>query len=302
MRCDLVLPDAPFTRATAVAAGVSPGRLRVLLHDRSVRRVLLGVYVRNDRPDSLELRAAAAALVLPPFAVLCDRTAAWLLGVDTFDVRELEILPPLETFSLRHHTRTRRAGCAGGVRDLAVDDVQTIGGVLVTTPLRTALDLACRLRRGDALAALDAFMRDHDLSHDQLRRELTRWYRRRGVVQARQLVPLGSPLAESPGESWTRMAMIDRGLPPPRLQHWVLDGDHETFRLDLAYPRHRVAVEYDGREFHEDALRREHDRRRRRWLADRGWTVVVVTKDDFTADRVDVWTRQVRDSLRTDHE
>lgn len=291
------LPKTPFTTPTAHALGITRKHLDRLVRERVVRRVLQGVYVASEVEDTIDVRACAAGLVLRPFSVLCDRTAAWLLGIDTFDYRELEILPPLETVVLRHHSRTRRRGCAGGSRDLRPEDVTEVGGVLITTPIRTALDLACTLRRRDALAALDGFMRVYGLTSEELVQGLVRYSGRRGVVQARELVPLADPAAESPSESWTRMEIVDHGLPAPKLQWWVAHRGRQLFRLDLAYPKHKVAVEYDGREFHDSAARREHDRMRREWLTAHGWTVIVVTKDDFTPEAIDRWIQEVRDAL-----
>jgi very-short-patch-repair endonuclease len=87
-------------------------------------------------------------------------------------------------------------------------------------------------------------------------------------------------------------------MPVPFLQHWVTVDGVPTYRLDLAYPKSRVAIEFDGREFHEGADRRERDRARRSWLAEHGWTVIVVTQDDFTAEAIDVWIQRLRDALR----
>jgi len=292
------IPDLPFTATTAQRLGITRHRLDQLVAARVVRRVLQGVYVRDDVPDTTETRARAAALVLRPFVVLCDRTAAWIHGVDTFEYRELELLPPLETHVLRGHSPTIRRGCKPGTRDLSESDVMKVNGLLVTTPLRTALDLACKLSRRDGLAALDAFIRQHGLTREQMRRELVRYFRRRGVVQARRLVPLADGRVESPGESWTRLEIIDHGLLAPELQWWVVDRGVRLFRLDLAYPKHRIAIEYDGREFHDAEEHREHDRARRTWLEEHGWTVIVVTKDDFTDDAVTGWIDEIRQALR----
>jgi very-short-patch-repair endonuclease len=62
------------------------------------------------------------------------------------------------------------------------------------------------------------------------------------------------------------------GLPRPELQIPVYDlFGKERFRLDLGWPHWRLALEYDGEEFHgEDA--EEHDEARRKWIGDRGWT------------------------------
>jgi very-short-patch-repair endonuclease len=292
------IPEGLFTWPVARAAGLSRHRLDQLLLNGDIRKVLRNVYVRADVPDTVDLRVRAAALVLSPFVVVRDRTAAWLWGVDTFEFRELEIPPPLEASAFRDRARPRGAGVTGGIRDLVPHDVVELCGMPVTTPLRTALDLACKLSRRDALAALDGFMRLHGITHAQLRRELVRYFRRRGVVQARELIQYADPRAESPGESWTRMAMIDRGLRPPELQHWVTIDGVPTYRLDMAYPKHRVAIEFDGREFHEGEERRAADRARRRWLEEHGWTVIVVTKDDFTEERIDEWVHAIRVALR----
>lgn len=293
------IPDAPFTWAQAKALGFTRAQLEQLLDTRRIVRVLRGVYQPADLPDTIENRARAAALVVGPFAVLCDRTAAWLHGVDTFDFRELEILPPLETFRLRGRGRSRRPECVGGERDLLPRDVETVGGVKVTTPVRTALDLGCGLRRRDALAALDSYMRLRGVERRQLYVELPRYFRRRGVVQLRRLLPLADPRSESPGESWTRMEIVDAGLPVPELQWWVYDTNgRPLWRLDMAYPKSRVAVEYDGREFHEPEAKREHDRARRTWLRDHGWTVIVVTKDSFGIDALEAWIGELREALR----
>jgi hypothetical protein len=298
MRPPCEFPDQPFTCSDAQRLGISRYRLDTALDNREIRRVLTGVYVRADVPDSNDVRALAAALVISPFAVACDRTAAWLHGVDVMDYRELDLLPPLETFVLRGHRRTNRPECRGGSRDLKPEDLCVVNGVHATTPLRTALDLGCSLSRRRALAALDAFMRMHGITHADMRRLLPRYFRRRGVVQLRQLVPIADGRAESAGESWTRLEILDACLPAPEPQYWVHVDGRPTFRLDLAYPRARVAVEYDGREFHEGDDRREADRRRRRWLRDHGWTVIVVDKDSFTPEALEAWLRELKHALR----
>lgn len=260
--------------------------------------MLRGVYRPRRVADSLAVRCQAAALVMRPFGVVCDRTAAWLHGVDTFDVRELEQLPPLDTFVLRGHSRTRRTGCRGGSRDLTPRDVERVHGVLTTTALRTALDLACSLSERDGVACLDGFMRVCGITREQMEEQLPRYRRRRGVLKLRRLIPLATPLAESPGESWMRMAMIQAGLPMPQPQYWVLDEGRKRYRLDLAYVLAKIAIEYDGRKYHSTKGERAKDERRRKWLRDHGWTVIVVTKDSFTFDEWMAWTREISTAYR----
>ncbi|HEY7043230.1 MAG TPA: hypothetical protein VH419_06140 [Nocardioidaceae bacterium] len=289
--------DTPFTLTMASQAGLTPDRLRRLVEDGAVRRVVRGVYVTNSIPDTVLLRAQAAALVISPATVLCDRTAAWLHGIDVFRWAERDVLPTLETFVLRYHARHSREGLYGGQRDLLPSDVMVIHGVQVTTPLRTALDLGCALPRRDALAALDSFMRVFGLTQHQLRLEATRYFRRRGVRQLRGLLPLADPRAESPGESWTRLEIIDSRFPAPQLQWSVRRNGGELFRLDLAYPGLKIAIEYDGEEFHDSAESHLADEQRRRWLEEHGWIVIVVRKEDFTREAIFQWTEQLRRAI-----
>jgi len=289
--------DQPFSTAMARGSGINHKRLERGLRDGEVRRLLRGVYVRADVDDSPTVLSRAAGLVVPPGSVLVDRTAAWVLGVDCLDYRELDAVPPVESCTLRGVRATDRPECQGGSRDLLPSDWLEIGGVRVSTPIRTAMDLGCSLHRRRALAAMDALMRAYGFSQGDLRRELPRYFRRRGVLQLRRLVPLVDGRSESSGESWTRMELADHELPSPTLQHWIHIAGVPTYRLDLAYARARVAIEYDGEEFHSSPEDRAADERRRAWLRAHGWTVIVLTKDSFTGEAVIAWIGEVRRAL-----
>jgi hypothetical protein len=292
-------PTRPFTTSIARELGFSEKQLGVAVGRGILRRVLRGVYLRADLPDTVETRAACASLVITPGSVLRDRTAAWVHGVDVLTLAEHEVLPPIETCVGRFRAPSDRLGVDGGTRDLAPEDIMIIHGIAVTTPLRTALDLGCNLRRRDALAALDQFMRVFGFTRRQYAEAAARFFRRRGVVQLRQLIPLADPRSESPRESWTRLEIIDAGLPCPELQHWIDVDGVPTYRLDHAYPRHRVAVEYDGEDFHDRTEeQRKHDHERRAWLGADGWTVIIVRKGDFTGASSDRWLREVRQALQ----
>lgn len=291
------LPPSPFTWPQARDAGISRRQLDDAVECHLLRRVLRGVYVAADLPDTPLLRAQAARLVISPHSVLCDRTAAWILGCDVHEYRELDVLPPIESYVLRWHDPTDRPECDGGTRDLKPVDWCVIDGVRVTTPVRTAMDLGCKLDRRSGLAAMDALMRAYGFTVDDMMRLLPRYFRRRGVRRLRTIVALVDGRAESPGESWVRLELIDRGLPVPVLQHWVYVDGVPTYRLDIAYPHARVVVEYDGEQFHSRPEDCERDRRRRQWLRDHGWTVVVVTKHDLGVEAVDTWVQRVRSAL-----
>lgn len=292
-------PNEPFTAADLRALGMSSSDLRSALARNQVRRVMRGVYVDGETPDSTELRIRALSLVVRAGHIACDRTAAWLHGIDVTGSAEPAAQVPIEVCALRWHAPTERPETRARTRDLAREDVHEIDGLLVTSPLRTALDLGCILRRRDALAALDQFRRRFGFTEQELARGAVRFFRRRGVVQLRRLIPLSDPRAESPRETWTRLAIVDAGLPPPVPQHEVEYDGRVLFRLDHAYPAERIAVEYDGAEFHHTVEQVEHDEARRRWLREHGWRVLVVRKGDFTGERLDAWIAELRHALRT---
>jgi hypothetical protein len=166
--------------------------------------------------------------------------------------------------------------------------------------LRTALDLGCALGRHRALGALDQFIRVHGITHEDMDGWLPRYFRRRGVIQLRELIPLSDGRAESMRESWVRLDIHDAGLPPPTLQHSIEIDGVQIYRLDLAYPKHRVAVEYDGEDFHRrTAEQKRRDRERRKWLRSHGWIVIVIDKHGLRGPDPDAWIRELRAALRS---
>jgi very-short-patch-repair endonuclease len=83
-------------------------------------------------------------------------------------------------------------------------------------------------------------------------------------------------------------------LAVPYPQYWVnLDGE-PIYRLDLAYPHAKIAIEYDGEAHHTHPSDRRRDEIRRAWLRAHGWRVIVVTKDSFTPEAVAAWIGELR--------
>lgn len=288
----------PFTVREAARRGLSPHRLRRMVRTGEVRVVLHGVYVASHVADSLDLRARAAALVLPPRTVVADRSAAWLHGVDVLTAGELDAVPRLEVVTYGGGDRSRSTTLYAGERDLLEDEVTLVDGVPATTPLRTACDIACLRGRWRAIGALDAFRRTHAISEHQLRAMLPRYAGRRGVVQLRELVGLSTAEAHSQPESWIRLALHDHGLPMPRPQVRVpLPGG--GFKLvENAWPRLRLAAEYDGEEFHSEDDDREHDAVRRNLLTDElDWMIFVLRREALKPERHDVWLRDISDAF-----
>ncbi len=285
---DLRLPATiPFTTQQALLAGVTRNVLTRFVRQGLLRRVVKGVYVDATVADTLRLRAQALAMVVPETAVVTDRTAAWLHGVDILAPGDHLALPPISIFQPAGKTRVRTAVSLGGERGLSADDVTCVHGIPVTTPLRTALDLGRLTPRDHAIGALDGLLRQGTFTKDDLVAEVERFKGFRGVVQLRLLAPVADGRAESPAESVLRLRWLDAGLPCPDLQIVILDEHgHEKYRLDLGLEEIRYAAEYDGRDFHSSTAQQGRDRLRRQWLRDRrGWTVDVLDHDNVFGPR-----------------
>jgi hypothetical protein len=291
------LPATPQTLSDLVRLGISSQNVTGLVRMGVLSRVLHGVYLRSDISLTIGVRAACLSLVLPAHAVVCDHTAAWLLGVDCQPAASLDVPLDLDVASTDGHDRERRAGVHGGKRDLSDDEVWVVGGVRVTSPVRTACDLACRRGRRQALAVLDAFMHHCGLTHADYHAMLPRFRGRRGCTQLRELIQYADGRSESIRESWVRMEIIDAGIPLPEPQVWVRVPGLGRVRLDFAYRGRKVTVEYDGDEHHSEEPDAAHDEERRAALRALGWHIIVVRREDLEPEGLDRWLRELREVL-----
>lgn len=292
-----LLPDRPFIPAELSSFGIDGHDLRRRLSAGTVRQLLHGVYVPGPWLDTPTNRARAAAAVLPEHCVLADRSAASLHGIDVLDYAELDVPPDIEVVSVGGANRSRRRGVLGGKRDLRPDEIMEIGGVRVTTPIRTACDIACLLGRRRAIATLDAFRAEFGLTHAQLTDMLPRFAGRRGVTQLRELIPLSRANVDSQPESWIRIDINDEGYPMPEDQVWVWLPGWGRAKVENAWEHLRIAVEYDGEEFHSEDGDRERDHARREALRCAGWIIIVVRRDGLTGAGRERWLAELADAF-----
>ena len=244
--------------------------LASMLRAGELAAVWPGIYGRGDIDDDLRLRGLDLRAGEPVAA--CLGTAAAMHGFNTEDDTGLHILDPVG-----HHLRAseglyvhRREGAP----------LTAVSGRLVTESAWTAIEVARDLKRPRALATLDAALRSATCTPPQLWAAAERQAGRRGIVAVRNLIGLANGLAESPMESRTRLLMVDGGLPEPALQYEIVDRRGRLWRLDFAWPAAKVAVEYDGADWHSDPDALRHDRQKRAALRDLDWTMITLVADD----------------------
>jgi hypothetical protein len=173
------------------------------------------------------------------------------------------------------------------------DEITHVARLPVTTPARTAYDLARHLPRAEAVARLDALTRATPFSVEDVLLLAKRYPGARGLRRLRAALSLVDGGSASPKETWVRLLLIDAKLPVPTTQIPV----HENWRLvgilDLGWEKYKVAVEYDGD--HHRANRRQYvrDQRRLRKLKAMGWIIIRVIAEDTPEDVI----RRVRGAL-----
>jgi very-short-patch-repair endonuclease len=267
-----VLDDhVPFSRAEARASGISDRRLK----GSEFRRIVFGYYLPSEVTPQPIHAIRAALQCHPEGAVATHFSAARLRGAPVPDHPEVHV-------TVRDAAdRRRRRGLR--CHALAIDeaDVQTLAGVRISSPCRMFVELARYLNLVELVVLGDWMVQTRLTSVPSLRS-----YSRRSMEQyadraarAASYVRLGS---ESPRESRLRLLLMLAGLPTMHPNPTVVIEDR-TFRVDLAFLRARVAVEYDG-VWHDDEDQPEIDQERRSLLERDGWIVIVVRKDELYTD------------------
>jgi hypothetical protein len=266
------LPHGLFLGSHAVAEGLLN---REQLH-RLYRRVLRNVYAEPGLPFDHELRARAAALLMPADAVLGGRSAAvwWRAPTASLHDPVTVLVPPTSAWRGPHGVRVHRTVLTPG--DVTVVD----DGPRTTTVARTAWDVATLERTPDAVACLDAMAANRSLTPALVRSieaEASGRWRARRALTALSLVDGRS---QSPPESWVRVACHLAGLPAPVPQFVVTESGRWLAQVDLAWPEAKLVVEYEGAYHFEGTQIVKDDGRYARLLA-AGWQVIRLLAADL---------------------
>lgn len=262
----------PFRGTVARSRGALTRRQ---LRGSGYQRVFPDVYLPAGVALDLEARSRAAYLWAARWSgVLGGYSACALLGADC---------PPekaaAEIVVAVSHLRVPPGMLLRQDR-LAPDECREARGVVVTTPLRTAYDLARRGSLVDAVVAVDELAGRFHFAPADLLAMADRHAGARGTARLSEVVDLVEPRAESVMETRLRLVLVLAGLPRPVVQHPVRDRcGRVVATVDLAYPEQRTALEYEGRE-HFAPQRCARDVYRYTRLQDLGWRVYRYTRRD----------------------
>lgn len=230
------------------------------------------VYIPTDAEVTAISRAEAAWLWSRRQGVVAGQSAAALHGAKWVDARRpAELLWP---------NRRPPTGIHAWSDTFADDEVEMAGGILMTTPARTALDIARRYSLGQAVAAIDALARAAHLKMADVEILADRYKGRRGIRKARMVLDLVDPGAESPRETWLRLLVIRNGFPRPQTQIPVYDEYGVLVAvLDMGWEDIKLALDYEGGH-HRNPVRFNKDIRRNDDVTELGWMDIRVTSQD----------------------
>lgn len=156
------------------------------------------------------------------------------------------------------------------VTSVREDELMTIGGFLMTNPLRTVCDIARAAASATAVATLDRALAPLGSSNQNsdplarvfgdsftgqrhpplVREEIVEAIRALGPVrgsrQALFVANFADGASGSPGESLSRLQIHRLHLPKPELQVRVTNGPTRYWEVDFGWPAERLFGEFDG--------------------------------------------------------
>lgn len=213
-----------------------------------LHRVRRGAYVNDaawrdaSRRHRYELLVHGTLPALRQPVVLAHESAAVLLQIPIIGSwpKRVHLIEPTADGGRRSALVIRH-----GVRETPT--LVQVGDVVMTSPARTAVDLARTRSFASGLAAADFVLRSGMATLEELETELAKTRRRIGHQRARHVVAHADRRSESVGESLSRAQMIELGLPFPELQHEFYDDMGFIGRSDFWWPELRIIGEFDGK-------------------------------------------------------
>ena len=136
----------------------------------------------------------------------------------------------------------------------------------------------------DLVAAGDSLVRDWRTVPAATIADLDRAIRRGrrvGIRRLRAALPDVRTRSASRPETRTRCVIVEGRLPEPELNYDVYEYGVRLACVDLAYPRLRIAIEYEGEHHLIDPVQWARDIARYESLAAAGWKVIRVTKSEL---------------------
>ena len=247
----------------------------------SLQPLYRGVYAVGHRLVSRDGWWMAAALACGKGAVLSHRSAAQASGLLWPSEIAVEVTRP-KSFRMQDGIRCHQAV-------LLPDEVAEVDGIPVTSPFRTAFDVAALGERRLVEHVLHeiALRRITDVvSFEEL---LGRHPRKSGARLLRQIRASKAPVGVTRNEfEESFVALLDEYELPRAEMNAMLALRQRFFEIDALWRRDRLAAELDSREVHDTDDGFESDRERDRILLAEGWRTTRITWRQLRDQRSEV--------------
>jgi len=277
------------SRIQLLEAGLSPHAIDHRLKSSRLHPLYRGVYLVGHAVPAEGARELAAVLACGPGAALSHRSASGLW----------RLLPPMPG-DVDVSVSGRRCDSKHGIRvhriaALGPRDVRKLGGIPVTAPARTILDLAAVVEPRELERALAEAETRRLARRNELIALIAQARGRPGVAALRSLIEAAAGPALTRSEAEERLLALIRAaeLPPPETN--VRVGPYE---VDFLWRDQGLIVEVDGFRFHSTRASFERDRRRDAELVSRGYRVIRVTWRQIV-DRPEALVVRIATALRT---
>lgn len=248
-----------------------------------------GVYISSAIPDTLVVRAKAALLIAPPYAVISHESAARLWCPQGPKSATVHI-------SFSYHAFLRRKEVSVHRFTYRLETVHR-HGLPVTSPSMTFMHLAVRLELVELVIFGDQLVKRGHITAEDLVADAHSWehHGRAAGLRAARLVRSG---VDSAPETRLRLLIVLAGLPEPTINHVIYHADGTIrYRIELVYGEILLAIEYDGR-WHDEDDQKAYDEARRAALRSEGWTFIVLRAEDLY-ETPDETLRTIVETLRS---
>lgn len=253
--------------AQAVEHGVSASAVQRRAREGSWERLHPGIYLVGGHRYTDEVRVRAAWLWAGEQSCVTGPAAAFWHGMRPS-------LPLVIDVTVPAGQKPRpQPGIRIQRRDLHIRDLVSTRDVLVTEKPLTALETAVALLDGSTF--LDRALQRH-VRFPALYRAFCRNIGSPGSPEASRMIIAAADRADSAAERLLVKLLRDAGI-----TGWVLGYPFGLYRIDLAFPALKVAVEVDGWAWHVDAARFRADRRKGNALVRDRWDLLRFTWHDL---------------------
>jgi very-short-patch-repair endonuclease len=277
------------TRTQLLHAGLSSHAIDHRLRSGRLHPLHRGVYLVGHGVPPDGARELGAVLACGERAVLSHLSAAGLWRLPSSPQGAVDVTVWGRRCDSKHGIRVHR------VAALDRRDVRKLGGIPVTSPARTILELAAVVELRELERAVAEAEARRLTRRSEMVTLLARVGARPGAAVLRSLLAADTAPALTRSEAEERFLALIRAAELPTPEANIRLGPHE---VDLLWREQGLVVEVDGFRFHSTRAAFERDRQRDAKLAAAGLRVIRVTWRQIV-DRPEALVARIATALRT---